>query len=144
MIDELDIGIIRLLEGDNSISRAVVAKQLKSSPTTIRRRINNLLNEGIIFNKIQYDSSKLGLSTTALIAFSVDNHKLSSLSQELAACTQVKWVISTTGRFDVIAFAEFSTTEELYSFILDEISKVPGIRNHETFIILHKEKSGYI
>ena len=86
------------------------------------------------------DPKLIGFHMTAIIALSVTRDKGNSVLQMLAARPDVKWVSSTTGRFDVLALMQFRSTDELAEFLEKELSGIEGIKDSETFICLHTEK----
>ena len=47
-IDLLDEGIIKLLAQDGRTSSEVLAKKCKVTPSTVRRRLNELIRKGMV------------------------------------------------------------------------------------------------
>ncbi len=76
----------------------------------------------------------------AIIAFDVGHDKVREVMELLSGRSEVKGLAATSGRFDIIASVWFASTEELFQFIENEVSKMEGVRNTETFICLHVEK----
>ena len=62
----------------------------------------------------------------------------------LANRREVRWVSSSTGRFDIIVLARFHSTDELSGFIQKDLAQVEGLRNSETFVCLHVKKGRYV
>ena len=144
IIDGLDERLIHLLENDARQSSEVLAAQLNTSPATIRRRVRKLIQSKVLRIVAVVDSSKVGLPLTAVIALDVAHEKLDSVTQMLVSRPEVKWISTTTGRFDILVMARFPSTDELSVFVQKELAKIEGVRDSETFICLHIGKGRYI
>ncbi len=138
--DSLDKPLIELLQVDAHQSSEKLARQLKVSPSTVRRRIRGLITSGVLHIVAVVDPDKVGFPLTAIIALDIAHEKLDSAMNMLASRSEVKWVSSTTGRFDVMAYAQFRSTEELSSFVEKELARMEGLRDSETFICLRVRK----
>jgi len=78
------------------------------------------------------------------MGFDVIPEKLTSTAQALVNLPQVKWVLTTTGRFDILALMLFTSLDELDKFLRTEIAKIEGIRDSEVSICLRKDKMRYV
>ncbi len=134
-VDSLDGKLIRLLQQDARRSSEVMAKKLGVSPATVRRRVRNLIRKGVVRIAAIPDPEKVGLHLAAIIALKVDHDRLEVMST-LTARGEVSWACTTTGRFDILAMARFHSTEELTRFLQNELTKIDGIRDSETFVCL--------
>ena len=139
-IDSLDEKLINLLMQDAHKSSEVLAKQLDVSSSTVRRRLKKLVKSGIINIIAIPEPSTIGLPLEAIIAFDVDHESLNSTIEILKKQPQVRWVAATSGRFDIMVYAWFSSTDNLYYFIESEIGGLEGLKSTETFICLHVAK----
>ncbi len=138
-VDSVDKRLIELLQEDAGRSSDVLARHLKVSAATVRRRTRRLIKNQVIRIGAVVDPQKVGLPLAAIMAIDVVNEKLDDVVKTLASKPGVIWVSTTTGRFDVIALVRFPSTDELSRFVQSELSKVEGIRDSETFICLHFE-----
>lgn len=143
-LDKLDLKLIGLLEADASQSSEALAAKLKVSPTTVRRRLRRLTQDNVFSIVAMVDPQKVGYLLTAIVAFDVANDQMAALMRVLSKRPEVKWVTSTTGRFDVMALARFRSTEELSLFVEQGVSGIPGVRNTETFVCLHVAKGRHM
>ncbi len=141
MSDSITERLINLLEKDARQNSEALAKQLSVSSSTIRRRVNKLIEQGIIRIVARTEPSKIGLPLRAIIAFNVDHSKINPLMQKLSSRSEVKWVFAVSGQFDFIAMTWFPSTDELFNFIERDIGKLEGVKRTETFICLHVEKA---
>jgi len=140
-VDYLDDQLMQLLRQDARQSPNLLAKQLNVSPTTIRRRTNKLIRDGIIRIVGISDPIKLGYSIPALISLDVVHDKLNFVMQKLADKPQISFLSTTTGRYDILALARFKSHEELSSFIEVDLGTLEAVKNIEISICLHVAKS---
>ena len=144
MYDGVDEQLITLLGQDARQSSEALARQLGLSAATIRRRLKKLLKSGVIRTIALVDPAKSGFPLTAIIAFDVAHDKLQSTTKMLAEKLEIRWVASTTGRFDIIALARFHSTNELSDFLQNQVSNIEGLHDTETFICLNVNKGSYM
>jgi len=141
MIDLLDKELISLLEQDARQTSEKLSKQLSVSPSTVRRRMNELVKRGVMRIVAIPEPRHIGLPMIAIVAFQILHEKMNSFLKTLNSRKDVKCLYITSGRFDAIALMWFSSTEQLYEFMERDIVKIEGIKATETFVCLHTEKS---
>ena len=134
MLNGIDERIIHLLKKDATQNSEALAKHLNVSSSTVRRRIKKLMQSGVLRISASVDPTKVGLHLAVVLALDIVHDKLNQAEKKLADETQVEWVSKTTGRFDLIAFARFSSVAHLSTFLSSNLSRIDGIRNSETFI----------
>lgn len=139
MTDSIDRRLIQLLQENAHQSSEALAKRLGVSSSTIRRRIKILIQKEIIRIVARPDPTKIGYAITAIIAFDIDHEKLEPVLEALNNRPDVHWLAVVSGRFDAMALVWATSTDELFKQ-LDEIGKIEGIKNMETFIRLHVRK----
>ena len=140
MIDLLDEELIKLLAQNGRESADKLAKKLKVTPSTVRRRMNELIKKKVIRIVAITDPKKAGYPLAAVIAYNVEHEKLDSAMKFLANLPEVTWVSTTTGRFDIISVQRFSSTDDLNDFINKVMSQIEGLKDSEAFICLHQGK----
>ena len=105
MLDNLNEQIIDILKADGRASNASIARSLGVSEGTIRRRLNMLIDGGIVNVNVSLNPGKLGFYTEAIIGVQVDPDKIDFVSEGLAGLEEIDWVSVTTGSFDIFAWA---------------------------------------
>lgn len=143
IIDSVDEELVRLLGRDGRQNSETLAKQLNISSATVRRRLRKLIHSDLLRIIGVVDSNKFSFPVAVVITLDVDHDKLESAINQLADKPEIRLVSSTTGRFDIIAFARFQSNESLSLFMTKELTQIEGIRNSETFICLHVKKGLY-
>jgi len=140
MLDNINEQILRLLGEDARQSSAVLARKLGVSAATVRRRVNRLAKTEVLRVSGVVDPVKLGFHFIVIIAFDVQHGKVRAAMQLLAGRPEVKFVSSTTGRFDVIVIAWFPSAEGLSDFMRVHVASIEGLRNAEIFVCLRTGK----
>ena len=132
----IDEKLIKLLGTDARQSAEKLAKRLKVSPTTVRRRLKTITRNGTIRTVAVVDPVKAGIGLQAVICFNITHEDADNIVKTLEKFSEVKWIGITTGRYDIIVKAAFVSTAELSDFIQKKLSGVRGIKDTETFICL--------
>jgi len=142
-IDLLDEELIKLLAQDGRASSEVLAKKLRVTPSTIRRRLNELIKNGLVRIIAVVNPKKVGYPLAAVVAYDVEHNKLDSAVKLLSALREVTWVSTTTGRFDIISIMRFDSTDGLNEFINKVMVQIEGLKDSEAFVCLHEGKGNY-
>ena len=143
-LDALDEKLINVLKENARQSSEKLAKRLNVSPTTIRRRLKKLQRSGTVRMVALVDPVKAGLSLLTIIAFDVSHDSLDAAVQFLSEQPEVKWISTTTGRFDIMIEAAFHSTADLSDFLQKKLSSLRGLKDTETFVCLEVKKGKYI
>ena len=142
-IDNLDREIIAILQKDGRIPYLEIARQLGTPESTVRRRAERLVKEGVIRIAAVANPFKVGLPIVVLIGVDVELQSLKEVADHLAAIPEVRYVGYSTGAHDLIIEALFPSNETLYLFLTEKLAQVKGIHKTETSIQLHIAKRSY-
>jgi DNA-binding Lrp family transcriptional regulator len=141
--ESIDQQLVKLLGQDARQSAEQLAKKLNINAATVRRKIKRLIQNGSLHIVGVVDPVHFGLPLGAVITLGVVPNKLESTLEEINEQPEIKWVVTTTGPYDIIAGARFSSLDALSEFNSEVLAKLDGIKNSEMFIILNNKK-GYI
>ena len=139
-IDQLDREIVKLLARDARMSGEKIARKLKTTPGTVRRRLHELLKNKVLHIVGVIDPVKFGYVLSAFIGFDVEHDKLNSALNNLTSRPEVSWISTTTGRFDLVCLVSLGSTQQLADFIEEVMAQIEGLRNCETFVCLRTTK----
>jgi Lrp/AsnC family transcriptional regulator, regulator for asnA, asnC and gidA len=142
--DSLDEQLLRLLAIDARQSTEELAKKLDISGATVRRRLKRLIDGDFVHIIGVVDPALFGFPLAVIIAFNVTPNKIETAMEKLEKMPEIKWASTTTGRFDIIARAQFRTTEEFSDFIRKNMSRLDGLNESETFLCLDMGQHHYI
>lgn len=135
-IDSLDLKLIKELEIDGRQTNAELARKVGTSKATARRKLNRLLDEGIIRVLAVADPPSIGFNTVATMGINVHPGEVDAVADKLASYANVRFVIISTGRYDIITWVMFRSAEDLSDFIRNELGNIPGLVSAETMIYL--------
>lgn len=143
-IDELDRGIIKILEKDSRSANTEIANRLGISETTVRNRIRKLVKNGVIRNIAIVNHEVLGYQIHLIVGVHVDPKKIETVAEELRKKDSVFFVGYATGRYDIMFVAFFHTIEEEYRFFVKELPAIDGVMKTESSSILKMVKAKHV
>jgi Lrp/AsnC family transcriptional regulator for asnA, asnC and gidA len=142
-LDEIDRRVIKILQVDGRTPNTQIARQLRVSETTIRKRIAQLVSRGLINIVAVPTPRAVGMNVSAIIGISVVLPRLHDISEELKRQREVRYVGVSTGRYDIIVEAFFFDQRHFLDFISSKLGRMQGITALETSMILDVVKFSY-
>ncbi|GBE17535.1 regulatory protein AsnC [archaeon BMS3Abin16] len=141
-MDDKDLKIIEILAEDSRTPFTEIAKRIRVSESTVRKRIKNLEDEGVIKKySIIIDPAKIGYNTVAIVGLDVEPTKFLSVASKLTEFKEVKYVATSTGDHMIMFEVWTRDGKELTKVISEKIGKIEGIHRICPSIILEKLKS---
>lgn len=136
-IDELDAQILSILDQDSRLGYTQIAKMLKKSHITIKKRLEELENRKIIKKyTVDIDYEKIGYDIVAIIEVSIAKGKLLEVQREIASHPNVFGVYDITGDYDSIIMVRFKSRKEL-SKLIKKVLSSPDVIRTNTHIALN-------
>ncbi|MBM31799.1 MAG: hypothetical protein CL764_02955 [Chloroflexi bacterium] len=142
-MDDLDYKILSMLKKNGRVSNANMARTLKVSEGTVRRRLKKMTADNVIRIFAVPNPHSIGLNSEALIGIQTDPDKIGIITNHVSNLDQATWVAQTTGTYDIFLWAAVESTEELGKFIRDSVGTIAGVRRTETFVNLKVVKRGH-
>ncbi len=133
-MDGLDEQILELLKKNSRTSFVEIAEEVNLSEAAIRRRIQNLLNEGTI-KRFTIDQTTRKLSSALVLVVVKPGTATSTISGKIRAIQTVQKVYEITGEYEIGVILGASTTDGIRSTI-EEIRTLDGVEDTCTSIIL--------
>jgi Lrp/AsnC family transcriptional regulator for asnA, asnC and gidA len=135
-IDPLDLKILKSLNGQGRKPYRTISNELGVSDATVRKRINNMLESGIIkeFN-VLLDYHKLGRIIKAFIGLRVQPQRLKRIVEHLEENPDVQVLYRTTGDVDLFVEVIFRDMEELNGFLETDLS-IDGVTGTVVTIVI--------
>jgi len=134
LIDTPDRDLIALLMKDGRQSNQELATKIGLSPTSVGRRIKNLLDSQTVQIKTSVNLDQ-NHHFGAFFA-RVQPGKIEEVSKLLAAQPEVTFLVTTAGRYEIFGTITFASEPELSRFMEQRVSGIPGLINFETSLIL--------
>jgi len=143
MLDDLDRQIISILQYDGRTPFTSIAKELGTTEGTVRRRVKQLTENGLMQIVAIVEAHNMGFDEAAMIGISVQSNLVSSVAEEIAKLPEVSYLFQAAGEFDLIAEVYCRDREHFVSFLNDELQQIEGIERTESFMMLKMHKLSY-
>ena len=101
-LDDVDRHIMKLLRHDGRLSYAHIARAVKLSEPTVRKRIDRLVHAGAIINAARINPAPIGFPIDAMIGIKVVRGRVKDVGRELARMENVAYVAYVAGSFDIM------------------------------------------
>lgn len=142
-ITDLDRAIIRRLQEDGRLPVSAIARELGIPISTVNRRLNHLLKDGLLKIVAIPDSEELGLPIHVIIGIQCDVAKGEQTGEALSQIEEVRWVAMTAGKFDFLIEAFFVSNDHFGQFLTRKVGQISGIQRTETISVLRLIKHRY-
>jgi DNA-binding Lrp family transcriptional regulator len=135
-----DEPLLSELARDGRASHAALATAIHWHESTVRRRIEELRQAGLLYFEVDIDSRGLGMTTQATLWLAVEPARLDEAGRAVAGHPEVPFVAATTGSTNLVVTAIFRDTEHLYQYLTGQLASLPGIRSVETAPVIRTLK----
>ena len=141
-LDDVAKRIIELLQEDGRQSYAAIAKAVGLSEAAVRQRVQRLLDAEVMQIVAVTDPIQVGFSRQAMIGIRASGD-LAALGEALSGMSEVDYVVTTAGSFDILAEVVCEDDDHLLDLLTNQIRTLPGVRSTETFVYLKLNKQHY-
>jgi len=139
-IDNLDREIIRYLQADGRATNVDVARALGVAEATVRKRLERLVEEGVVSFSACVEPGRVGLDTQTILLIRAHVGQAERVGHALAAMPEVRCVHFLTGEYDILAEVLLADTAALYRFLTERVSHIAGIAHMSTVHVLQTFK----
>ena len=140
-IDRYDRQIIEILQQDGRVSNQDLADRIGLSPSPCLRRVRALEEAGLITGyRAVVNAKKLGLSLTALIHISMDQHtpeRFANFEAQVGDIPEVLECLLITGQdADYQLKVVVRDMDAYQDLLLNRITRIPGVTGvHSSFVL---------
>ena len=135
-LDELDIGILRLLQSNARLSYRGIASRLGVSPATVLVRLKKLRRKGVLKGfTIVLDPYKLGYNSLAFILVKTDPRRTKYVAARLLREPFITEIHEVTGDYHLLVKVWAKDNVDLAN-IIDRIRLVDGVVDTNTLYVL--------
>lgn len=128
MLDDTDREIVELLRSNARIAFLDIAKSLRISESTARKRIKELEKNGVIKTYTAIvDPSKLGFGGVALVGIDTKPEKFLDIARKLTEFGNIRFVATSTGDHMIMAEIWMEDSRGLRDFISSNIESMDGV-----------------
>ena len=145
-IDRIDTEIIRLLKEDGRMPNTEIAKRLRISETTVRKRLRRLIEEEYIqiiaVGNLPKLINKLRQEIVGNMKVKIDIKKTDHVIRKLKDIRELWYIAHMTGAADFDLEFSIQSQDDL-RFLLERINNIEGIKHTETSIRLQMIRNRY-
>lgn len=143
-LDATDVKILRELQADGRISNADLAKRINLSPSPCLSRVRNLEREMVIDRYVAIlRPHSVGLSLSVFIRVGLERQVEENLERFEAKMDEYPNVMECylmSGESDYLLRVVVKDITELQEFIIQELTKIPGVANIQSSFALKQVK----
>lgn len=139
-MSDLDATLFAALALDGRTPYADLAAATAYSETTVRRRMDQLRDKGVLYFDLEVDMPSFGFRSSAWLWLSVPPSQLADVGTALAKFPEIAYVSATTGPANLAACAVCRDEESLYEFLTARVGALSGVERVETAPIIRTVK----
>jgi DNA-binding Lrp family transcriptional regulator len=124
LIDELAV--------DGRAAVADLASATHWHESTVRRRIEELRQAGLLYFDLDLDETVIGVNATVMLWLKVEPASLDAAGRAVAAHPEVPFAAATTGPTNLTVSAVFRDNRHLYRYLTTRLPDLPGLQSVET------------
>lgn len=138
-LDEKDLAILRILQGNARTPFLEIARELDVSGATIHERVRDMEKAGIIQGfSTDVNYRRLGYSITAVVSVTLEHPSINpdELKEGLSAIPEVIEAHNLTGDTDLLLTIKTRSIDDLRDLLTKRVQNLPGIKRLSTSIVL--------
>jgi len=133
-VDKINLAIIKHLRNGRK-SYQKIARDLSVSENTVRTRVKQLMNEGVLDIIGMVNPEAIDGHRTVMVGVKLQSMDLVNKGKEFSKLKGVVSVSVVTGRFDLILIVLLKSGFGLLEFYTEEVSKIKDVQSVETFVV---------
>lgn len=131
-LEPVDLRILEIIQGDVTTSTAEIARKVGSSKTVVWRRIQRLMDAGVIKDRVAIlDHRKMGLSMMVFANVKMSRHNkdaLPNFMEAVKAFPQVLECHCLMGHVDFLLKIVVPSIEDYEHFVWQKLSQIDGVQ----------------
>ena len=142
VLDDVARTLVEMLQRDGRQSYASMAAALGLSETTVRQRVQRLVDAGVIQVVAVTDPTHVGFARQAMVGIRCRG-ELEVVAEALGELQEVDYVVITAGSYDLLVEVVAESDDHLLELISMKIRSIPNVESTETFMYLELRKQTY-
>ncbi len=143
-LDHIDLRIVEELQRDARLTNVELSQRVRLSPSPCLTRVRALEQAGVIDRYVALAAPRaLGLTVCAFIHVTLDKQidkALEVFEHSIRTRSEILECYLMTGDHDYVMRVVVQDVEELQHFIVDELSRIPGVANIRSSLALKEVK----
>lgn len=142
-VSELDRRIMVALQQDGRASWTSIAEFAGASVSTVTRRGQQLLSEGVVRVGIVPTLGSEGHVESFFIRINCTPGSQLQVAEKLVESRYVRFVTLVTGKFDIFAEAVIPGDSAAYAQVLTTLQSIPGVERWRSDLLMHTYKVSF-
>lgn len=140
-----DEPLLAPLAADGRLSYAALAAATGRNESAVARRIEALLERGLLFVDVEVAYALIGFRAAATLWLTVAPADIDRVGTEIALHPEVGFVGAVSGPFSLIVAVTCRDTADLYRYLTQRLGPITAIRQHEVAItVRHLKQAGTV
>jgi DNA-binding Lrp family transcriptional regulator len=131
-----DDPLLAELAQDGRASVADLAAATHWHESTVRRRMEELREAGLLYFDIDIDEAVLGIGASVMLWLKIEPSQLEVAGRAIAAHPEIPFAAATTGVTNLAASAAFRDTRQVYAYLTSRLADLPGLQSVESAPII--------
>ena len=132
-LDDLALRIVSELQDDGRRSYRDLAAAVGASPGTVRTRLRQLMDEGVVEVIAVPNPWRLGYRFLADVGIRVEPGRADEAAEELARLREVTWLAMILSPYDIMAEVVCRDAQAFGRFKEEVLAGLPGFRGADVF-----------
>ncbi|MFI6688532.1 Lrp/AsnC family transcriptional regulator [Streptomyces sp. NPDC050485] len=142
-LSEADRRLLPVLAKDGRADVPSLATATGWSESTVRRRMEELRHDGVLYFDVEIDPVLFGFSCEAVLWLTVASAELSRVAGMLSGHSEIAFAAATTGPSNMVAFVVCRDADALYDYLATRIGALSGVLRVETTLVTrHVKRAG--
>ncbi|GAA2057286.1 Lrp/AsnC family transcriptional regulator [Catenulispora yoronensis] len=130
-LDPADRAMLNVLERDGRATYPELAAATGKSESTVRRRLDHLTEEGVVFFDVEVLPIHLGFNVEALMSAAVAPSDLEAVGSTVGSHPEVPFAAATTGATSLLAVVVCRDIEGLYQYVTMRLGAIKEVAQLE-------------
>lgn len=139
-LDDTDRALLDVLARDGRASYAETAAALGKSESAVRRRMEHLIDSGVLYFDVEVMPIHMGFHVEAMMTAVVAPADLDAVGRAIASHPEVPFAAATTGATGLSAVVLCREFEDLYEYLTSHVGAIKEIAQVEVMPVLRTVK----
>ena len=127
-LDDKDRRILNLLQENSRTSYMHIAEELGVSEATVRYRVKNLIENGVISRfTVLLNPRKIGYPITGILLVKIAPEHFDEASKQISDLDETRHVLQNTGEYNIVAVVKARDLEHLGD-LRKRVESIEGVR----------------